>query len=695
MKRLSFFLFLCLLCVFFSFAQNPERFFREGDLINVGTFYYPEHWDESQWERDFKKMAEMGFEYVHMAEFAWAFLEPEEGTYDFEWLDKAIDLAGKHGLKVMLCTPTATTPVWMGLKYPETYLLDSKYMRKEHGSRQNQSTSNPDFQRLSKNIVTEMAKRYGQNPHVWGWQLDNEPGAKEDYSQSAQKAFTVWVKEKYKTIEELNKAWGTAFWSITYSSFDEIKIPNASSIDWWGFNQHALLDFRRFNADVQADFLNIQADILRKYISPKQFITTNYVNLTHSADPRRSDKLDFQSFTCYLNYGNRNLGDLGFRMGDYQAIAFGNDYFRPIDGVTGVLEIQPGQVNWGRINSMLLPGAVRMWLWHNYAAGSSLASSYRFRQPLYGVEQYHNGMITTDGVTPSQGGKDYMRFIDEIGRLRKEYKQDPGYPSELTARKTAILWSHENWWDHGRQPQSSQWDLMGHVKKYHGILKTFGAPVDMVSEQDDFTKYPFLLVPAYQQVDEELVEKWKEYASQGGHLVITCRTGTKTRDGHFWEGKFGLPIHDLIGADVENYDQLLENANGTIKMGQQVFSWNNWADILTINNKDVETWAELTDQFYAPKPAVISRKLGKGTITYIAVDSDNGDLERAALESVFSNAKVPVENYPTGVYVYWRDGFWIAVNYTSKDRTIDIPAKAKIIIGEKTLAPAGVVVWKE
>ncbi len=695
MKHSILIIFLFVANTYLSFAQNPERFFKDADLINVGTFYYPEHWDESQWERDFKKMAEMGFEYVHMAEFSWAFLEPEEGKYEFGWLDKAIKLAGENGLKVMLCTPTATTPAWMGIKYPDTYLVDENYQRKEHGSRQSQSISSPNFLRLSENIVREMAKRYGDNPFVWGWQLDNEPYAKDDYSEAAQVAFTKWIKEKYKTIEVLNKAWGTAFWSITYASFEEVKLPNAHSINWWGFNQHALLDYQRFTAENQANFLNLQAEILREYIAPEQFITTNYVNLVFNANPRKSDKLDFQSFTCYLNYGNQNLGDLGFRLGDYQAIAFGNDYFRPIDGFTGVLEIQPGQVNWGRINSMLFPGTVRMWLWHNYAAGSSLASSYRFRQPLFGVEQYHSGMILTDGMTPSQGGEDYEQFINEINVLRKEFKSNASLPKEITNRKTGILWSHVNWWDHGRQPQSAQWDLMGHVKKYHGILKSFGAPVDIISEDNDFNNYPFLIVPAYQQVDEQLVNRWKEYAEKGGHLIITCRTGTKTRDGHLWEGKFGKPIHELIGAEIENYDQLLENDHGNIEMDGLSYNWNNWADIMNVNSNDVNVWAQLTDQFYAPKPAVISSKLGKGTVTYVAVDTDDGELEKATLQKIFTLAKVAVENYPTGVYVYWRDGFWIAVNYTSENQKIDVPENAEILIGNQELKPAGVVVWKD
>ncbi|MBN1925761.1 MAG: beta-galactosidase, partial [Prolixibacteraceae bacterium] len=181
MRATVFFLILFFPFSFMVMGQKPSSFLPQKKLMTIGVFYYPEHWPESQWNRDFKNMAEMGFKYVHMGEFSWAFLEPVEGKYDFKWLDKAVSLAAKNGLKVMLCTPTATTPVWMGIHYPETYVMNSDYRRGEHGTRQNNSLANEKFRELSAKIVEAMAKHYGNNPSVWGWQLDNEPEAKPDY----------------------------------------------------------------------------------------------------------------------------------------------------------------------------------------------------------------------------------------------------------------------------------------------------------------------------------------------------------------------------------------------------------------------------------------------------------------------------------------------------------------------------------
>jgi len=691
--------FLLYFIVFLSISfvvngQDASRFFPKEKLITTGTFYYPEHWPESQWNRDFKNIADMGFEYVHIAEFAWAFLEPEEGKYDFGWLDKAVALASKHGLKVMLCTPTATTPVWMGIKYPETYVMNSNYQRGEHGSRQNNSLVNPKFRELSAKMAEAMAKHYGNNPAIWGWQLDNEPEAKEDYSPSAQEAFRNWIEKKYQTIDKLNEAWGAAFWSIRYSNFDEIKIHNTSTVGWWGNNPHALLDFKRFTAEIEASFLNEQADILRKYISPTQFITTNYVAVANNADPRLSNHLDFPAFTSYPNGGSANLGEMGFRMGDHTRLLLANDYFRPINGVTGVMEIQPGQVNWGNPNPLLMPGTVRMWLWQCFGAGARFASSYRYRQILYGVEQYHAAMIQNDGVTPSQGGKEYMQFNKETKELQKLFDKNAVIPQDYAAKASAILWSHENMWDHNRQPQNGNWNIWSHTLKYHQLLKSLGAPVDYISEKDDFTKYHILIVPAYQAVDSGLVHKWKEYAEQGGDLIITCRTATKTREGHFWEAGWGAPIYDLIGAKNTAYDMLPGNRNATIAMDGKTYTWNKWGDLMEPFNPEFSK-ATYSDQFYAGKTAVTTRKLGKGTVTYIGVDTENSQMEKEILRGLMAAKGLKTTNYPEGVFVNWRDGFWVAVNYSSDDYQLEIPNGATIIIGDKTLKPAGVTVWKE
>lgn len=675
-------------------AQVGNRFFPEKDLITTGIYYYPEHWNENQWERDIKKISGMGYEFVHLAEFAWFKMEPEEGRFEFNWLDKVIALCTKYNLKVLMCTPSAATPAWMRDKHPQTFVMDGHYIRAEHGTRGLGSIVNPAYRQFVVTIVTEMAKRYGQNKNVIGWQLDNEPDAKPDYSPSSQEAFRQWLKNKYKTIEALNTAWGTAFWSQHYDNFDQVIIPNTNLVGWWGNNPHALLDFKRYSADAQAEFLDFQAATLRSYISKEQFVTTNYTAVCTGADPRRTNKLDFATYTAYPNGGTNNIGEQGFRLGNSKVILFAAEYYKAVGGVSGVMEMQPGPVNWGSYNPLLLPGTVRMWLYHTFAAGGKLASSYRFRQINYSSEQYHSGVILPDGVTPSPGGEEYMQFMKEMKALRKQYKPGAAMPATLAARSTAILWNLENYWTIDRQKQTYQWDTWNYPVKFLEIAKSFGAPVDVIPETADLSKYRVVIVPAYEMADSALVKKWNEYAANGGHLIITCRTATKDRMGHFWEGEWAAPISGLIGAQVKATDMLSNNSKGEILMGSAHYSWNNWADLLA-PDKNTETLAVFDNQFYKGKASVVKHKVGKGTVTYIGVDTDDSKLEQDVLRSIYAAAGATTENYPPGVYVYWRDGFYVAVNYSSDNYTMNMPGTANIIIGEKILQPGGVLVWNE
>jgi beta-galactosidase len=679
-----------------AFPQDAARFFPKEDLMAIGVYYYPEHWPEKDWDRDLKNIAAIGFSFVHMAEFSWAFLEPKEGTFDFAWLDKAVGLAAKYGLKVILGTPTPAPPAWLATKHPEIFLQDGRYQIKEHGIRANYSTSSPVFRRYSDRIVEAMAKHYGKDGRIWGWQIDNEPYAPYDYGPSAQARFREWLKRKYGTIEKLNETWGTAFWSVRYDAFDQIRIPNAAMAGEDRLNPHALLDHKRFNADEMADFLNLQVRILRRFTHPSQWITTNYVSAVAEADPRRSTELDFPSFTMYLVRGVAGLGTDGFRLGAPFRLAWANDFYRPIKGATGVMELQPGQVNWARINPQPMPGAVRMWLWHAFAGGCSYACTYRYRHIPYGSEQYHDGIVGLDGVTLSSGGEQFKRVIEEMKRLKTKIEPNPRAPASYLARTSALLWNHENLWDLEEQKQTVQWDTRAHVEKYYAALKSCGAPADIIAESADFSKYRVIAAPACLLVDPALVEKWRAYVEGGGHLILSCRTAQKDRTGRMWEGKFSAPLVPLIGADISFYDMMLEDGDGRVAMAgdPKPFVWNNWADVLA-PAAGTETWATYANQFFKGKAAVVSRRIGHGTVTYIGPDTEDSRLEREVVRRVFREAGIGVASYPEGIFVEWRDGFWVAVNYSSAPYALPLPAGAEILFGDKKLDPAGVCVWVE
>lgn len=674
-------------------TQPTVTFFPKADLMKIGVYYYPEQWPRGQWSRDFKNIAEFGFEFTHLSEFSWTFLEPEEGVYDFTWLDEAIDHAAKAGLKVILCTPTLCPPAWMGTKYPEIYLVGSDSRRREHGIRANASLTNQIYQQYVDKIVTVMAEHYANDPRIWGWQIDNEPLATPDFSNSSREAFQKWLKEKYGTVEIMNSSWGGSFWSIRYDSFNQVQLPNESMNEEDKLSPHAVLDFRRFTADVTSRFLNRQADILRKHILPEQWITTNYTNVSTQADPRRSDHIDFPSFTMYPVSGKNELGGNNFRTGNPYRIYEACDYHRSVNGVTGLMELQPGQINWGSVNPQLLPGTVHMWIMQAFGGGCSFLCTYRYRHPLWSSEMYHEGIVGTDGITLSQGGREFVQAIKEMKLLRTEYDSSASLPEPMAKRKTAILWSHDVMWDLDIQKQTTQWNTWRHRNNYSAAVKSAAAPMDFISENDDFNAYPFLIAPAYQLIDSVLVLKWQRYAENGGHLILTCRTAQKDKNGHFFESGWSGPVRSLIGADIEFFDMLPPGNFATVRYRDTDYKWNIWGEILS-PLKNSEVLAIYTDQYYAGKAAVTTHRLGKGTVTFIGVATYDGLLERQIVRDTYERAGVKIEDLPKGVYLEWRDGFYVAVNYTDNDFHIPVPDDGIILSGSNPLKPANAIVWK-
>ncbi len=679
-----------------TLSETPSPFFKDRDLMRIGVYYYPEAWPSNQWARDIANIKKMGLEFVHMGEFAWAFMEPVEGKFSFDWLERNVRLCADQGLKVVLCTPSPTPPIWLVRGHPEVLMIDSKGRRMDHGSREHACWSSEVYRRYVEKIDTELARRFGHNPAVWGWQLDNELshyGKDFCYGDACAGKFRDWLKRKYGDIESLNRDWGNSFWSQQYQSFDQIRIPNPEVLPQQ-VNPHAQLDFQRWFAAEAADYLRFQAHVLRRYTT-NQWITSNFMN-THSAvyPPLSGKDLDIITWTLYPVRGNLDTGSLGFRLGNGAEMGFMHDFLRNINGAQGLMELQPGQVNWADVNPRPYPGAIHMWIMRAFAGGAKMVCTYRYREPLSGSELYHYGLVGTDGFTPSIGGQQYSQAASEIALLRQQDRAGAKPPAAYAARRAALLYNVENRWDLDNHKQTVRWDTMGHILKYYRALKRLGCPVEVITEDKDFARYPFLVAPACQLVDEKLVQRWTRYVENGGHLILTCRTAQKDRRGHLWEGPWAAPINDLIGASIPAYDVLPSPIQGRVKAAEKMEDWAVWGDQLD-PKPGTTVLPEYADQFYAGKPAATTRPLGKGSVTYVGVESLAGDLETDLLRLVFRGAGVATENFDDQLFVDWRDGFWVATNFTSKDQTAPVPTGAKLLVGTKVVPPGGVAVWAE
>ncbi len=678
-------------------AQTPDpNWFPKKDMLTIGTYYYPEAWPENQWARDMANIRKLGMEYVHMGEFAWIFMEPEEGKYNFDWLEKNVELASKNGLKVVLCTPSATPPIWLTQKHPEVLMIDANGRRINHGSREQADWSSDLYRDYVAKIDTELAKKFGNDPRVWGWQIDNELSHYDkhfSYGPASTAKFRDWLKEKYGTIDRLNKDWGGAFWSENYQNFDQIEIPNPEVLVA-DPSPHAVLDFRRWFAHEAADYIAFQARILRLY-TKNQWITTNFQTLHADVDPSLSAKtLDVFSFTHYPVHGNDSEGALGFRLGSGEVMSFMHDFMRPFTGIEGPMELQPGQVNWGDINPWPQPGAIHMWLLRAFGAGARLVCTYRYRQPIFGSELYHKGLVEPDGVTQSPGGREYSQAMADVVELRKHYDPSAKEPAAYASRRTAFLISYDNRWDIANHKQTTRWDTDAHWMRYYRALKSAMVPIDVITPDRDFKDYPFVVAPAFQLVSDELVKRFTNYAENGGHLVLTSRTGQKDMAGHLHETLWAAPIYPLIGASIPRYDVLPGQLTGHVTANDKSYAWGAWADILE-PDPGTAVLAKYADQFYAGKAAAVTHKLGKGTVTYIGVDTIDGELERLLVHRVYEQAGTKPANLAPHFIIDWRDGFWVATNFASQTERIPAPADAQIIIGSREVVPGGVAIWTQ
>ncbi|HEX3435466.1 MAG TPA: beta-galactosidase, partial [Pseudacidobacterium sp.] len=363
-------------------ASAQATAYSDKPPLLLGAAWYPEQWPESRWDADLSLMEAAHINLVRLGEFAWSTMEPSEGHYDFDWLDRAIELAAKHHICVVLGTPTAAPPAWLTSKYPDTLRVSEDGVRDEHGNRQQFSFASERYRKFAHEIAEKMAERYGRNPDVVGWQLDNEYAAP-SFDPEAKAQFHEWLKKKYGNIENLNNRWTTAYWSQTYDNFDEIPVRQE------GENPALLLDWKHFVSDTWKGYSENQISAIRPHADKRQFITTNTMGWFDGFDEYVvHSNLDIAAWDDYVG-GNYDYFDNGARHD--LARGFKNKNY-------WVMETQPAFVNWRHINAPVDRGQVRDMAWQAIGHGADAVEYWQWRSALNGQEEYHGTLVGADGT---------------------------------------------------------------------------------------------------------------------------------------------------------------------------------------------------------------------------------------------------------------------------------------------------------
>jgi beta-galactosidase len=679
--------------------------------MKIGTYYYPEQWPREQWERDFDQMAAMGLQVVHMGEFAWFTMEPAEGQFHLDWLGECVEMAAKRRLGVILCTPSAAPPVWLVERHPDVLPVDDAGRTKRFGGRRHYSPTSPAMRDAARRIVGALAARFGSHPAVIGWQVDNEYSSDFiDQNAHAHAAFRDWLAARYGGIDALNRAWGCQFWNTYYTDFAQIQLPPNRDPKYG--NPHQVLDAARFWSWAFAQFNRLQVDVLkgsgvRVQNAPDStlpFVTTNFMPFRADVNPAdMAGDFNLMAWDSYPCPGcESGPKDQHFRLGDPAQIGFMHDYMASFGGRWGLMEVQPGQVNWGNAPVHLYPGAVRLWLWTALAHGAEFTTTYRFRQARFGIELFHHGLLGPDGVTPTLGGREFQSTIDEVARLdAATLNAGPvapiGDPAAATPRATVgLVFDFEQLWWFQILPQGRRWDYAKLVRQWYGAFARLGLAVKVLRPGQEWpADLAVVVAPGLQMVDDAIVEQMHRYVAAGGHLVLTCRTALMDKSGQLFEGPLAKPILPLIGGSIEGYDGLPEGLMGRVELGDgKQFEWGAWGDLL-YGEPETKTVAKYADQFYAGAAAVLQRKHeGGGVVTYCGVFGEEPFTDAVA-EKIAAQAKLPATPLPSRVQLLRRGGYRILLNYSTNTVEAPAPPRTRFVVGTRKVEAAGVAVWKE
>lgn len=647
----------------------------------LGVCYYPEHWPEAFWAEDARRMRALGLTHVRIAEFAWSRIEPDPGRFDWGWLDRAIATLGAAGLKIVMCTPTATPPKWLIDRYPDILPIDPVTGRtRGFGSRRHTDFSSRTWHREAMRISAAVAARYGDHPDVAGWQTDNELCCHDtalSASPAARDGFRSWCREHYGDIAALNSAWGNVFWSMEYRDFDAIELPVGAVTETSPAHRMA---WRRYASDMVVKFHADMVAVIRAH-APGRWVTHNFIPMPETGVDNHAlaAPLDFAS------YDNYPLGRVDLAMAKAPAAAFapfmrtGHPDFQAIlfdqtRGLTGkpfwVMEQQPGPVNWANHNPRPAPGMVRLWSWEAFAHGAAVVSFFRWRQVPFAQEQMHAGLLRPDS-SEAEAWPEIAQLAAELATI------DLPAPDRAPV---AIVIDNESDWLAQIERQGRGYDYQAIVTAWYGAVRRLGLDVDFVAPGADLAGYALVLVPALALPTEAAVARLRACDAL---VLIGPRSGAKTHGVTIPEGLPPGILRGLMPIRVLAVETLRPDCPGTITIGETRFAGGGWRE--TIDAGDCQVLGRYEDG----SPALVRH----GRVHYLATLTDAAALD-ALLTGLAAEAGLAITPVGGGLRLRRRGSLSFAINYGDTPVAVPAPAAATFLLGARTVAARDLAIWR-
>ncbi|MBD7967149.1 beta-galactosidase [Paenibacillus gallinarum] len=582
--------------------------------IFYGGDYNPEQWDEATHQEDLRMFKIAGIDIATINVFSWAKNQPDEITYNFEWLDELIDSLYESGVYVCLATSTGAHPAWMATKYPDVLRVDRDGRKRKFGGRHNSCPNSPTYRLYSERIASKLAERYQDHPAVLVWHVSNEYGG-ECYCDNCERAFRVWLKQRYQNLDTLNKAWNTAFWGHTFYDWDEIVLPSNLSEEWGERRtnfQGISLDYSRFNSDSMLACYKMEYDAIKRYI-PDSVVTTNLMGFFKQLDYFKWAKhMDIVSWDSYPSLTTPP-----------SETAMANDLMRGLkDGMPFMLmEQTPSQQNWQPYNSLKRPGVMRLQSYQTVAHGADTVMFFQLRRSIGACEKYHGAVIEHVGHENTRVFREVTQLGQELAKLG-ERTLDSRIES-----KVAILFDWENWWAIEKSSGPSvALNYVEQIHKYYAAFYRRNIQVDMISVDTDLSSYEVVVAPVLYMVKPGFANKLETFTKNGGTFVTTFFSGVVNENDLVTVGGYPGELRGLLGIWVEEIDALFPDQKNKmiVKNAYGKLSGEYECGLLCdlLHTEGAEVIAEYGEDFYQGMPSLTRNVFGSGEAYYVASDPE-------------------------------------------------------------------------
>lgn len=634
----------------------------------LGVDYYPEHWDENMIDSDLENILELNCNVIRIGEFAWHLMESTEGNFDFSYFDRVIKKAKEKGLKVIFGTPTATLPAWLAKKYPEVLSEDEFNNKRVFGGRRQYCFNSDVYYRYSEKIIRELASHYKNEEAIVSWQIDNEfghEGSDMCHCDLCHEKFQNYLREQYDNdIDKLNKTWGTIFWSQTYNSFDEIPLPKPTVTT---HNPSLRMEHERFRSESIEKYAKFQVKLLKEILGEGPTIIHDFSGgyFDKSYDFSKVGRhMDVVAYNNYPVWGGQKEPIPAWE------IACGLDYMRGIKRQNfWITEAIMGAQGHDVIGYLPRPKQAKMWSYQGIAHGCSSLMYFRYRGAVKGAEQYCYGIIDQDNTK--------RRKFYEVQSFFKEMKENEDLTQTEVQSDVAVIYDFESMASFRIQRQSFLMDYKQEVYRLYRPFYNNNVNMDVIPSYADFSKYKVLLVPVMIVHKKEVTDRLKEFAKNGGTVVLTYRTGVKDYYNNLTLGEFNPTyMTDLVGGYVEEVesfqDDQVANLSGVGEFSGVEGTATVFRDMLKTTT--ATTLFKYEDEFFEDLGAVTLNNYENGKVYYLGSGLDN-KLMDLLCEKILKESDIEKIDSEEGIEVVTRtlnnEKYYFVMNHTDKVKTFN------------------------